>query len=304
LLWPGPAGCLFFASVSLDETQLAAWRNAAHAGVKRSIHEQDWLCLLLRGLPDQTSEEAWLFRMPCRSGWMMQVNQTMLSTGSGILTGTVLLNDSDTVLLPHEVLTYQTGQAALIDALNWGESHAGELLLPIPGQLAPWPAAVSTEKPGSEMLGCLARMVSRSRTESGETVCVLKGLERVRYLPQPGWHGGLLFAEVRSLPTEPLLHDLPEGPSLARRLRELLIAHFPFLTASHAGLLLEMELTLGALCDVVAALLPTSMTQRIRVLEELQVCERARYLIGLLATPGLFQQAVGADFGPGQLAQN
>jgi hypothetical protein len=35
-LGPGLAGCLFFARVSPDETQLAAWRNAAHAGVKRS----------------------------------------------------------------------------------------------------------------------------------------------------------------------------------------------------------------------------------------------------------------------------
>jgi hypothetical protein len=235
---------------------------------------------------------------------MMQVNQTLLLTGNGVPAGTVMLNDSHTVLLPHEVLTYQTGQADLIDVLNWGESHAGELLVPIPGPRSPWPAESLIEKSGPERLGCLARMVSRTRTESGETVCVLKGLERVRYLPHPSQQGRLSFAEVKPLQAEPLSRGQSESQDLTRRLRELLIANFPFLTASHSGLLLEMELTLGALCDVVAALLPTSVTQRIRVLEELHVFARARYLIGLLATPCLFQPTVGADSGLGQLAQN
>jgi Lon protease-like protein len=140
-------------------------------------------------------------------------------------------------------------------------------------------------RPAVYPVACLGRVIAEQRLEDGRYNILLRGIRRIRILHE--LDEGKLYRGARvELWEESGMPAGKTGRALRRRLIRGVRDWFP---APVAGLeqlqkLLQSDLPLGALCDIVSFALPLTVEAKQRLLEQLDVQERVRWLLHYLET--------------------
>jgi Lon protease-like protein len=138
------------------------------------------------------------------------------------------------------------------------------------------------KKPPIHSVVCIGRIFNEERFPDGRYNLLLHGLRRARILDELNTSKLYRSARVQ------LLDDQVAPPPIEQELRLQLAKQmsmwFASLQTAQTQLqkLLESNLPLGTLCDVFAFALPLEIESKQTLLEELQVEERARLLLGQL----------------------
>ncbi|SFJ61049.1 LON peptidase substrate-binding domain-containing protein [Planctomicrobium piriforme] len=220
----------------------------------------------------------------------MRLIQNPFPSKTGYHGAAIVLSRFSRLLLPHEVMTFQTTDAAVIDVLHGAEANAGMLLIPVSAVMA----KAAFEKHAA--LGCLARATSLRTNRSGELQCVLKGLERAAYTLIATANSTQRFAEVTSISDEDDIDCSTAACELKSQLQTAFVARDPLMAGCHGGIVIEADLPLGQLCDVIAAVLPLTTAQRLQVLKEYRIGARAALLLELLGEAESAFNATVAEF--------
>ncbi len=138
-------------------------------------------------------------------------------------------------------------------------------------------------RPPLHNIGCLGKIVADQRLEGGRYNLLLRGLRRVRLLDEVPTDRLYRTARVELLQDDGGL-DAEAAGALRVRLTEQLPRWVPpdAAAAEQFRKLLDSNLPPGTLCDVFAFALPLDAALKQRLLEELDVEERARLLLGML----------------------
>jgi len=138
-------------------------------------------------------------------------------------------------------------------------------------------------RPAVHPVGCLGKVVAEQPLDGGRYNLLLRGLRRVRLLHEVPTDRAYRTARVE------LLNDAGTvAADAAAALRANMAEQLPRWLPPGAGVmdqfrkLLESDLSAGALCDVFSFALPLEVALKQQLLEELDVSERARRLVGML----------------------
>jgi Lon protease-like protein len=137
--------------------------------------------------------------------------------------------------------------------------------------------------PPLHRVGCLGKIVAEQRLEGERYNLLLRGLRRVRLLDEVPSDRLYRTAHVELLHDAGSL-DAEAVAELRGRLAEQLPRWVPAEAAAAEQFrkLLESDLPAGTLCDVFGFALPLEVSLKQRLLEELDVAERARRLLAML----------------------
>jgi Lon protease-like protein len=141
------------------------------------------------------------------------------------------------------------------------------------------------DRPDIHSLACLGRIVADQRLDDGRFNILLRGLARIRIVQEVS--GDKLYRSARV----ELLKDRGQpAPAQERALRRELGRHLPVWLKDHRVALEQLQQLLTSdqplhvLCDIIAFALPLDAAVKQKLLETLEVEERARLLLGHLDT--------------------
>jgi Lon protease-like protein len=168
------------------------------------------------------------------------------------------------------------------------------MVLPIPG---------SDDDPGVpptlHSVACLGRIVADQKLADGRYNILLRGFERIRIVKE------ISSKKLYRIAKATVLHEQPiEDERRARRWRKTLIEKAPGWfpnqgeVAEQFAKLLQSDLSLGALCDIIAFALPLDAEFKQVLLEELVVAVRLQLLHDFLESAKHVSYACQSHFPP------
>jgi len=186
------------------------------------------------------------------------------------------------VLFPHVVQPLHVFEPRYRELVD--EALAGDRLI-----------AMATLKPGWEndyqgrppvaSAACLGKIVGHHRLADGRFNILLAGLQRLRIVaelpPRKRFREAEVELHVERYPAE----TVDAGPGLVKQLRRSLSRVFPLVHEARAQLdeVLDNNVPLGTLIDLVSYLAEIGIPEKLALLAEDDVAERARRLLALLA---------------------
>jgi Lon protease-like protein len=131
---------------------------------------------------------------------------------------------------------------------------------------------------------CLGRVEEEERLPDGRYNLLLDGIRRARILEEMKTDLPYRIARVELLEDQPVPSKKREQ-MLYEQLAETILSIFTRRPEAIDSLkeLFELNLPLGTLCDIFSFSMPVPMTERLRLLEELRVEQRAELLLDSLA---------------------
>jgi Lon protease-like protein len=186
--------------------------------------------------------------------------------------------------LPHVALFPHVTQPLHVFEPRYRELTAdalsGERLIAI-GALQPgWQADYESKHTGVHPVVCLGRIALDEQLPDGRYLLLLRGLCRARIVEEPETQLAYRTARLELLSD---VYPAEAAIDRQRRRRELLEAMQALDPERHQTIVLlqqlESELSLGALCDVLAFALPAAADAGVRLLSTLNVDERSDLLL-------------------------